>query len=303
MLVYMFGGYYFFLRAPSSFQPESVVTIVQGGGLSSVAATLQREHIITSTFWFKVLVVLEGSQKKLIAGDYIFHKKTGLFQVTRRLITGDTEITPTKVTFPEGISSKEMTDILTSKFPSFNSNAFYILAKQNEGYLFPDTYFLYATAKPGDIVSQMRDNFTEKIKPLLPKIATSTHTLSDVIIMASILEEEVKTPTDQQIVAGILWKRIQAGIPLQVDSPFRYTLGKTSDQITSKDLQTKSPYNTYLNKGLPPTPISNPGLSAIEAALNPTATPYYFFLSDTKGNIHYAKTGAEHEANVERYLR
>ena len=121
--------------------------------------------------------------------------------------------------------------------------------------------------------------------------------------MASILEEEGRTEATRQTIAGILWKRLAEGMPLQVDASLVYATGKKSgDQLAPDDFKMSSPYNTYLNKGLPPTPISNPGLAAIRAAIHPTASKYYYYLTDRQGGFHPAATYEEHLINKQKYL-
>jgi UPF0755 protein len=149
----------------------------------------------------------------------------------------------------------------------------------------------------------MNNNFNEKIQTVSAQIAVFGKSQSDVIKMASILEDEAQTNTDQKIIAGILWKRIALGIPLEVDSSFRYILATTTQNLTPADLQVDSPYNSYMHAGLPPTPISNPGLASIIDAITPTATPYLYFLSDGEGNMHYAATLAQQDANEAKYLQ
>jgi UPF0755 protein len=121
--------------------------------------------------------------------------------------------------------------------------------------------------------------------------------------MASILEAEARTTETRKIISGILWKRMEIGMPLQVDAPFQYIIGKNTFQLTTNDLKFDSPYNTYKYKGLPPGPIGNPGLDAISATVNPIKTNYLYYLSDVRGNMHYAKTFAEHVINKEKYLK
>jgi UPF0755 protein len=149
----------------------------------------------------------------------------------------------------------------------------------------------------------MKNNFIEKIKTLDDKIKYFNKPLADIIKMAGILEEEARTMETRRVVAGILWKRLSMGMPLQVDSSFKYINGKISKTLTLDDLQIDSPYNSYTHKGLLPTPISNPGLGAIEAAITPIKTSYLYFLTDDAGNMHYGKTFEEHVANKEKYLR
>ena len=146
-------------------------------------------------------------------------------------------------------------------------------------------------------------NFNKKIEPWTGAIEASKHSLRDIVNMASILEREASTPEDMSLVSGVLWNRISKGMPLQVDATFMYLLGRKSSELTTADLKIKSAYNTYVNKGLPGGPIGNPGITAISAAINPTATSFMYYLSDKDGMMHYAKTFDEHVANKNKYLR
>jgi len=151
----------------------------------------------------------------------------------------------------------------------------------------------------------MRANFDTNTAPLEPAIESfeqSQHvTQSDIITMASILEGEAKTTADREIVAGILWKRLTLGMPLQVDSTFMYINGKNTYQLSAADLKIDSPYNTYIYTGLPPTPIDNPGLDSITSAITPTTTNYLYFFSGRDGTMHYAVTYADHLKNIAKY--
>ena len=141
-----------------------------------------------------------------------------------------------------------------------------------------------------------------RIKPLEQDLSAFGRPLSDVIIMASLIEEEARTDDTRRKVSGILWKRLQKGMPLQVDGVFPYIFGDKPYDLTNGDLLIDSPYNTYKYIGLPPTPISNPGLAAILAAVTPITTPYWYYLSDRDGNMHYAVTHDEHLVNRVKYL-
>jgi UPF0755 protein len=178
-----------------------------------------------------------------------------------------------------------------------------VQAKPKEGYLFPETYFFAPMATADIILSRMSDTFKAKIKPYEEEIKASVRSSEDIVKMASILEAEVQTDADRKMVADLLWRRLDAGMALQVDSSIGYILSKTSAQLTVADLRTDNPYNTYVYKGLPPTPISNPGIESIEAALRPTHNDYLFYLSDKNGITHFAKTYAEHLANKKKYIK
>jgi len=149
----------------------------------------------------------------------------------------------------------------------------------------------------------MEENFTAKTASIQKDAKKFNKTFQEILIMASILEKEVRTAEDRKIVAGILWKRIRTGMPLQVDAVFPYITQRKNRTITRDDLKIDSPYNTYINKGLPPGPIANPGLDTILAAINPKETKYLFYISDKKGIIRYASTLEEHNKNVDKYLR
>ena len=190
-------------------------------------------------------------------------------------------IVSVSVTIPEGFNLNQVADTFVSKLVNFNKVKFLTETKDKEGYLFPDTYFFLNNMNDLDVVKSMSDNFAKKIAPILPAIVSSGKTEKDIIIMASLIEREAKGNADREIISGILWKRITVGMPLQVDSALE----------------------TYKTKGLPESPICNPGLSAIEAAIYPQSSPYLYYLHDKNGLIHYAKTFAEHETNIKKYLK
>jgi UPF0755 protein len=171
-----------------------------------------------------------------------------------------------------------------------------------EGFLFPDTYRIWRDANIKDVVSKMLANFDEKISPdLREEIHHTKRSLFEIVTMASLVEKEVADESDRKIVADILWKRLDLGIPLQVDATVNYVTGKKGSPNAS-DLTTKSPYNTYQNRGLPPGPIANPGLGAILAALRPTRNPYLYYLSTPEGTTIFSRSLEEHNIAKGIYL-
>ncbi len=300
--VLLFLFFKIFFQTPSNFKPDSTIRVESGQSVQSVARELYNNGIISSPFWLTNLVIFMGGEHKVVAGYYLFQHSNSLFEVARRINQGDYGIVTIKVTLPEGVSVKEMANIYKNRFNLFDKEEFLNLATDKEGYLFPETYFFIPTVPPAEVISMMRNTFDQKINTLSGAVASSTHSVDEIITMASILEGEAKTSADRKIVAGILWKRITDGTPLQVDATFKYINGKSSAELTAADLKINSPYNTYRHRGLPPTPISNPGLDTITAALYPTDTPFYYFISDKSGNMHYATTLKEHIANVKKYL-
>lgn len=291
----------FIFSATTNFPVGTVVEINSGESLQSITVKLKKDNIIRSEFLFRSLVILFGGENKVIAGDYLLTEKEGIFSLARRFVGGRFDIYTVKITIPEGWNIFQMADYLEKNLVLFNKKQFLDLAKNKEGYLFPDTYFVSGSISPGEVIKMFQDNYIKKITLLEKEIQASGHTEKEIITMASILEGEA-LPKDRNVVAGILWKRLEMGMPLQVDSTFSYINGKNTYELTLDDLKIDSLYNTYKYKGLPPGPINNPGLEAITSALNPIKTKYLYFLTEKDGTIHYAKTFEEHKENKELYL-
>lgn len=293
------GGYIHFLQAPAGFPVPSNLQIAKGQSLNATANDLYEKGYIKSPLFFIVSATLLGGDKGILAGDYYFDARIGTLHLADRLARGDYQLTPIKVTLPEGTNVSEMTMILMKKIPGFNGAKFSALAQQKEGYLFPDTYLFLPNVSAEEVFKTLSDNFQTKIAPLkIPKAK-----LSSTIILASIIEEEGATPESRRVISDILQKRLAEGMLLQVDAPFAYAIGKSTYDLTLDDLKSSTPYNTYRYKGLTPTPITNPGLDSIKAVLNPTPSPYYFYLTEKDGKIHYARTYAEHLVNKEKYMK
>ena len=297
--------YYFFVSPPADFPSNSMHSIPEKSILSEIADEAKKNHIIKSAMVLKVLTVLFSGNKGVISGDYILNRKENVFEIAQRFTDGDFRLSAVKITVPEGFNIYDIAELLFKKddLRNFNKEDFISLAKDKEGYLYPDTYFFLPNIKAKQIIETMMDNFTKKVELIQKDAKKVNKTFQEVLIMASILEKEVRTTEDKKIVAGILWKRIRIGMPLQVDAVFTYITRRKNGTITRDDLKIDSPYNTYLNKGLPPGPISNPGLDAIEAAKNPQETKYLFYISDKKGITRFASTLKEHNKNIAKYLR
>ncbi len=288
---------------PSDYPANVIFTVHRGEGLAGLALDLKQENIIKSQFWFKTFSVLIGGLKGIKAGDYQLLEPESVISLAWRISEADYQLKPVRTTIPEGLNNFEISKILEKNIKNFDSKSFLSLAGTSEGYLFPDTYNFLPNIKAQEIVQELKDNFTQKIKTVEEQIKISGKSLSDIVKMASILELEARTDETRRIVAGILWTRLGLGMPLQVDSSFKYINGKGTKDLTLEDLKLNSPYNSYTNKGLPPTPISNPGLASIKAALTPIKTNYLYFLTDDEGNMHYAENYQKHLQNKSLYLK
>lgn len=293
----------FFWQAPTFFPEKSIFSIEKGSGLNHLAIDLNKHGIIRSPFWFKTFSVLFGGTKGIIAGDYVLDNKETIISIAYRFSKGDYRLNPVKITIPEGLNVFEISTLVSDKFYNIDKDDFIKQAGKDEGYLFPDTYLFLPNVNAKEVIKVFKENFSKKIELLNSQIEIFKSPLIDIVKMASIIEEEAKTTESRKIISGILWRRISLRMPLQVDSSFKYINGKTTANLTLNDLKIDSPYNSYVHKGLPPTPISNPGLDSIIAAINPTKTDYLYFLTDSTGNMHYAKTFEEHLQNKELYLK
>lgn len=293
----------FFFHTPFTSPTDPIVTVTSGEPFSVIAQDLRDHNVITSPAIFRIAAMVAGGTTDIKAGTYRFDQKESLITVARRLITADYGIEPVRVVLPEGSTIYEMSRIFAQHLGPATAVQFREVGSQYEGSLFPDTYIILPTATSGELVSLLRTTFDDRTRDLrFQAAASSTHSWNEILTMASILEEEVRSADDRRIVSGILWKRIEAGMPLQVDASFSYLFGKASADVTLDDIATDSPYNTYKFKGLPPGPITNPGLAAIEASLDPIESEYWFYLSDAYGTTHYARTYEEHLANKAKYI-
>ncbi|MDB5194258.1 MAG: aminodeoxychorismate lyase, protein [Parcubacteria group bacterium] len=285
---------------PKNFPAHGIVTIREGAGLLEVSRSLQDAGVIRNASWFRTVAVALGGEKNLQSGDYYMPYPQSVYAIAERIVRGDRQIERFKVTIPEGFTAKKISNLFDARFALFDHREFLSLAP--EGYLFPDTYFIGLNASATSTIALLKDNFQKRIFPLTGEIAASGRSQKDIITMASIIEKEANTKADKYIVSGILWKRIKEDLPLQVDATLTYIDGKESKDMTQADLKFDSPYNTYVYKGLPPTPISNPGLESIDASIHPTTTPYYYFLTGKDGKMYYAKTFDEHQTNIQKHL-
>lgn len=300
-LVFVFL-YAIFLQPPSGFPANASIAVPEGATLSDIALRLKQARIIRSPFWFRSAVILFRDEKAAVAGDYYFRKPTNVLTVAWRIAYGDHKTAPVRVTFPEGTSIREMALLLDERLPDFDTERFLNTASGREGRLFPDTYFFLPNTSEEEVVEIMEANFVNKLGKIADKVRSFGRPLEEIVTMASILEEEARTDDTRRIISGILWRRLEIGMPLQVDAAFLYVNGKTTYELTEDDLRIDSPYNTYKYPGLPKGPITNPGLSSLEAAVDPISTPYLYYLSDRSGNMYYGKTFEEHVKNKMVYM-
>ncbi|MCF7835857.1 MAG: endolytic transglycosylase MltG [Candidatus Marinimicrobia bacterium] len=313
LILFLFIGAFSFwtlkISAPNDFPTNKVITIEKGTSFKKVAADFEKQHLVRSAFWFDTVGWLLRKREDVKAGEYFFEEPVTAITLFMAITGHEYRDEFIKITIREGLTLRDIGEIFENREMWTTEDLLEVTgepmsANSPEGYLFPDTYYVPLDISPKSMIEVMFINFSDKMSdPEIQKdIEESGHTLDEIITMASILEREAATKEDREIISGILWKRLDTGMPLQVDAVFPYIMGKHSLQLTLEDLKIDSPYNTYLYKGLPPGAIANPGMRSIKAALNPTETSYWFYLSDKEGSIHYSTTYEEHLNKREQFL-
>ncbi len=281
--------------------------IKQGEGFRGVVKRLRDERLIRSPLAFSVLSLATGAALHLKPGIYELERGMSGPKLLHVLVSGAPDIS---VRVPEGASFYEIDRLLSQAGVLPGGSLIEHVRSAGgelEGKLFPDTYRFSRNTKPADVAARLLANFEKRTSGLFDGLSETK--AREVVIMASLLEREIPDFEERRTAAGILAKRARAGMPLQVDATICYIKemqrnGKTPcHPVTAKDLSINSPYNTYLVKGLPPGAIGNPGLEAINAALDPAPSPYWYYLSDLEtGKTVFSQTLAEHNRNRERYL-
>lgn len=292
------------LPVNSSVKTPQIFVIEKGQSINTIINNLQKDGLIRNRVVFYVVVRVMGIERAIQAGDYRLYRSMNAQEIAQNLTHGTLD---KWVTVVEGLRKEEIAQVLTK---SHGIEPLVFIRDAHEGKLFPDTYLIPTAITAKQIIVLMERNFSKKVtSDILATAQTKKLDENDLLTAASLVEREAKKFDDREIVAGILFNRLNADMPLQVDATVQYALGfdeATSTwwkkDLTLEDLKVVSPYNTYTNPGLPPGPICNPGLDSIKAVVNARKTDYLYYLTDKKGNMHYSKTLEEHNKNVAKYL-
>ena len=311
--------FYFFTKvnSPGSADGTEVsFQVEKGESAKKVADSLAGKKLINSPYIFGFYVYSKGASEKIQAGEYLLNRKMSVAEIVDVLTEGKVVPNERKITIIEGWSNRQigerlgeegLTEFLVGKNFAFRYTD---IAKPfaYQGFLFPDTYVIGKNATSEDLIEKMLANFELKTEGF----AVS----GEAVILASIIEKEVgrnkewltdedriAMQKERRLVASVFSNRLQIGMPLQSDATVNYVTDKNDRQALLADTKIKSPYNTYVNKGLPPTPISNPGLDSIKAALEPSESDYLYFLNAPDGAAYFARTIEEHNANRAKYLQ
>jgi UPF0755 protein len=297
---------------------QASVTIDEGENIESIAKELKTKQVIRSPLAFKIHVRLHGQAAAFKAGTFAVTGKESAPKVADTLAEG--KETSKQFTIKEGLTQRQIAKLLAkqgivdeeefanlkaSDFPQYDFLQEAPAGATLEGFLFPETYSVPPEGTSAkDVATIMLNQFNKELTPSLrQQIKANNRTIFDTITVASLVEEEVKTDKDRKIVAGIIYKRLEEGIRLDIDATTRYAVNKLTGALTQKDLDSDDPYNTRKVKGLPPGPIANPGIKAIEATIDFQKSDYLFYLSAPDGTTYYAKTNAEHEENKDKHLK
>ncbi len=288
--------------ADPSDKTSKIFVIGKGEGIREIANNLKGKGLIRDPIVFFLLTKKVGFDKEIQAGDFSLNPSMSLYTIVQTLTHGTLDVW---VTIPEGMRATEIAGILSKDIPTYKPQWQNILAT-NEGYLFPDTYLIPKDADINLITALMKNNFDKKYATL--DASRSNLSKNEIVTIASIVEREAKFPEDRALVASVILNRLKIGMKLDIDATIQYALGYQDAQrswwkknLTTDDLNIDSAYNTYKNPGLPPTPISNPGLSALRAVVNPAQTNYLYYISDKSGHLHFSKTIEQQNANIQKY--
>ncbi|MNB63287.1 putative aminodeoxychorismate lyase [compost metagenome] len=329
LLIVAAGGAIWYIwngMKPAGTGPAVTFTVDKGMGSSEIADLLEKNGIIKNATLFKGYLKWTGEGSKFMAGTYSAAPGATYDNLIERLNAGDVVKKETVVfTIPEGYTAEQIADKLAQSWGKDSATFLTLmdsgqglqetqvlgipqeddLRHRLEGYLFPDTYELVKESTPEQVIEKMLEETQKKLDRIPDwknKLKERGLTLHQLLTVASLVEREVVVDSERPLVAGVIYNRLKKEQKLEIDATVQYLLDKPKERLLYKDLEVDSPYNTYRNAGLPPGPICSPGLPSIEAALEPEASDYYFYVTKKDGSkTHlFAKTYKEHLANIKK---
>ncbi len=286
-----------FLMGSKKFSEVRIIRIKPAMSSTTVASLLREEGIIKSKKLFLFLLKLARADRKLQAGLYELRSWSTSFAVIRKLVKGEVAIIT--LTIPEGYTAAQIANCLEEKKLCSSEEFLKIVReKELEGFLFPARYTIPSQISVGGIIYMMQEKFKEVMGPYQRGLEDIS--LKDIVTLASIIEKEAQVNRERPIIASILYNRLRKHLPLESCATVEYALGKHKARLSDKDLALVSPYNTYLNLGLPPGSICNPGEASLKAAIFPAKTKFLFFVSKGDGTHSFSVTYAQHLAAKKR---
>jgi UPF0755 protein len=295
------------------------ITIPENSSTEEIASILYKNSIIKSKTYFLFEEKILHKDKKIQSGDFVIPEHISLSELSNILARYGKDANIVKITIPEGYSNEQIAQLLNknnlaagkdflSKVQNWTGDSYWFLngIPQNshklDGFLFPSTYFFDKNESSNQIINTMLDQFNVEISPYKSYIVQNNYNPRNLITIASLIEKEAQKDVDRPKISSVIYNRLNKGMPLQIDATILYVIGH-KNTLYNKDLTVKSPYNTYINKGLPPSPICNPGIKSIKAAIYPDKTDYLYYVLDKQTDQHvFASTYKEHLANIKKYL-
>jgi UPF0755 protein len=310
------GGWFYLTAFHDTSHPEAEthVVIPRGATFSQIAVQLADTGVIGNALAFRLLAKVRRDDTDVRAGEYRFAARLTENDVLRQLLGGGAQVA-VWVTIPEGFTAKEIAARLESEgigtageFEQAFAHGSLVIGgartKTLEGYLFPSTYLIPTDASPDQVVKILTGQFLKELpKDAVARARALRLTVPQVVTVASLIEREAKLDAERPIMAGVYYNRLRIRMPLEVDATIEYALPEHKTALSFHDLALDSPYNSYKYAGLPPTPIANPGLPSLDAAFHPAKTEYLYYVYKGNGHHAFAKTLAEHNANVARYMK
>jgi UPF0755 protein len=307
-------GFGYYLLSPADSQGlDQVFSVREGATLNQVADDLEKRGLITSRSLLMLWARFMGYGRDIKAGEYRLHPGMPPVKILKTLIRGVSLTYP--VTIPEGFTVSQIAELLHAmgladkdEFLLCARNADFlqdhgIKGSGIEGYLYPDTYYFGRGISARSIIEVMLKRFREMVEPLGERAKALGMSMEDVVILASIVEKETGRPQERAVIAGVFLNRLKRGMRLESDPTVIYDIQDFNGNLTRKNLNEPTPYNTYVIKGLPPGPIANPGIEAIRAVVYPEETEYLYFVSKNDGSHHFSRTFSEHCRAVRTYQK
>jgi len=300
------GVYQCLFSAPQKGLEMERIVINFGTAEEELIPKLKEQGYIRSEWAFNYVLKKKGWQGKIEPGGYKISKTMNAWYLAETLVNYRYQ---NWIVIPEGLRKEEIAEILQEGLYWSDNTKEEFLNYAREGYLFPDTYLLEVLniRDAGKKVAERMENaFNEKCQIIFKEFKEQNIRNDTAIILASIIQREAANQEEMPLIAGIIWNRLLKPMPFQVDATIQYIVGESGNwwrPVTPEEYKIESSYNTYLHEGKPPAPICNPGLAAIEAVVHDQPSDYFYYLHDSEGQIHLAKTYEEHLENIEEYLK
>lgn len=322
ILVLLVGGMGFWWSwATKPYSPtgnSEKITITPGTTAAQLAEELQERHLIRSAWVFRYLVRSQQAEFKIYVGDYLLTPAMSPDEMIKHLLNSSVALVTNRVTIPEGYTTEQIIELLVQKGIGSKEEFTKVVTEDGftypflkdapkgihrlEGYLFPNTYDIPVKTTPHAMIDLLLQQFAKELTPEVQKqLDTIKLSVPQWVTLGSLVEKEAVKESDRPLIASVIMNRLMISQPIQIDATIQFLLGTPKPKLYNKDLQIPSPYNTYLNLGLPPGPIANPGHASLQAALHPTQTDFLYYVAKKDGYHEFAKTYAEHLKNVKLY--